>query len=139
MKTETLIKIRDLRNAATTLAGFHNLYDEKYKNDSRCDKKGYGFNDDERFAAFKTSIHFSSHAGYYGNSNCSTVLHVNSDLAKEYLPLALNIHQKEIFATMAKLMREEAATLTKKAQEEIETLQQMLAEAQADILPVAAE
>lgn len=124
--TETLDKIRRMRSAASSLAGFHQMYDDKFKPNLDCDKKGYGFQRDNRFAAFDVKVSFDSWHGYYGDSSCSTILSVDRDLAKEYLVKALNVHQRELFATAARLMREDAAELTDKAQSEIDALQKML-------------
>ena len=122
MDTKTIDTIKALRSEAANFAGFHELYSAKYAPDSRCDKKGYGFGIDNRFSAF----------GYYGNSSCSTIMRVyHTDLVKPFLIKALNVHQKEIFATAARLMREEASRLTDKATAEVEAIQKMLEEAKA--------
>ncbi len=130
MNVENITKIKSLRREAANIGGFHELFRTTYAVDTHCDKKGYGFNYDDRFTAFVTSVGFSSKAGYYGNSSCSSVLSVGDRPAVEKaLVKALNIHQREIFATMARLMSEEAAALTDKAQQEISALQQMVEEA----------
>ncbi|MBN9236039.1 hypothetical protein QV13_12625 [Mesorhizobium hungaricum] len=132
MDTKTIDTIKALRSEAANFAGFHELYSAKYAPDSRCDKKGYGFGIDNRFSAFEIKTSFDSHAGYYGNSSCSTIMRVyHTDLVKPFLIKALNVHQKEIFATAARLMREEASRLTDKATAEVEAIQKMLEEAKA--------
>lgn len=134
METKTIDTIKALRSEANNFAGFHSLYSEKYASDSHCDKKGYGFGTDSRFAAFEIKTSFDSHAGYYGNSSCSRIMSVyHTDLVRPFIIKALNVHQKEIFATVARLMREEAARLTDKAQAEVEAIQRMLEAAQADL------
>lgn len=131
--TKTLDKIRSLRREAAKIGGFHALYAEKYAPDSHCDKKGFGFNKDERFSAFKVSVWFDSHAGYYGSSSCSTILSIyDQDSVKSAFIKALNVHQKELFQTMAKLMREEAASLTQAAEAELAVLRSLLDEAQSE-------
>lgn len=131
--TKTLDKIKSLRREAANIGGFHALYAEKYASDSHCDKKGFGFNKDDRFAAFKVNVWFDSHAGHYGNSSCSTILNVyDQDSVKSAFIKALNVHQKELFQTMAKLMRDEAAGLTEQAEKEIAALQSMLDAARAE-------
>ena len=129
--TKTLEKIKSLRTDAHKLATFHDLYDKKYASDSSCDKKGRGFGCDSRFSAFKVNTSFDSKAGYYGNSGCSSILHVSDDVSA-YFVKAMNLHQKELFATTARLMREDASALTDKAAAELEALQQMLTVARAD-------
>jgi len=138
MDTKTIDTIKALRSEAANFAGFHALYAEKYEPDSNCDKKGYGFGTDNRFSAFEIKTSFDSYAGYYGSSSCSTIMHVyHADLVKPFLIKALNVHQKEIFATVARLMREEAAKLTDKAQAEVEAIQKMLETAKAHLVEVA--
>jgi hypothetical protein len=131
INTQTLEKIRSLRIGAHKLATFHESYASKYASDSNCDKKGYGFGRDNRFAAFKVNTSFDSWAGYYGSSGCGSILG-SSDLHADFIVKAMNVHQKEIFATAARLMREEAAGMTEKAGEELAALQQMLEVAQLD-------
>jgi hypothetical protein len=134
MDTKTIDTIRALRSEANSFAGFHALYAEKYAPDSNCDKKGYGFGCDDRFTAFEIKTSFASWRGYYGNSSCGTIMSVyHRDLVRPFIIKALNVHQKEIFATVARLMREEAATLSDKAQAEVEAIQKMLEAAKADL------
>jgi hypothetical protein len=131
--TKTLDRIKSLRREAAAIGGFNDLYSEKYAPDSHCDKKGYGFNRDDRFAAFSVNIFFESHAGYYGNSSCSRILNVyDTDAVKAAFVKALGVHQKELFQTMASLMREEAASLIEQAETEIAALQAMLDQARAE-------
>lgn len=138
--TKTIDRIKSLRREAAAIGGFHALYSEKYAPDSHCDKKGYGFNEDSRFAAFSVTATFSSWKGYYGNSSCSTILNVyDRGIVEKAFVKALNIHQIELFATAARLMREEAAGLTDQAAKEIEALQSMLETALADVAEAQAE
>lgn len=125
--TKTLEKIKSLRREAAVISGFHALYALKYAPDSHCDKKGYGFNHDDRFTAFSVKATFSSHAGYYGSSSCSAILNCyDRDVVERAFVKAMNLHQKELFQTAARLMHEEAASLTDQAEKEIAALQQML-------------
>lgn len=138
MDTKTIDTIKALRSEAANFAGFHELYSTKYASDSHCDKKGYGFGTDSRFSAFEIKTSFDSHAGYYGNSSCSRIMSVyHTDLVRPFVIKALNVHQKEIFATVALLMREEAARLTDKAQAEVTAIQVMLEAAKADLAETA--
>ena len=132
--TKTIDRIKTLRRESAAIGGFHALYAETYASDSHCDKKGYGFGGDDRFTAFAINTRFSSHRGYYGNSSCSTILNVyDREVVEKAFVKALNIHQKELFATAARLMREEAASLTDQAGKEIDTLKAMLDAALADV------
>lgn len=138
MDTKTIDTIKALRSEANNFACFHSNYAEKYASDSSCDKKGYGFGTDDRFSAFEIKTNFSSWKGYYGNSSCGRIMSVyHVDLVKPFLVKALNIHQKEIFSTVARLLREEAASLTDKAQAEVEAIQKMLETAKADLVEAA--
>jgi len=133
MKVENIEKIKALKAEAASFGGFHAHFAEKYGRDTSCDKKGYGFNTDDRFAAFKLTVSFDSHAGYYGNSSCSTVLNVHhKDIVHKAFVAALNEHQKLIFATMERTMLAEAAKLVDKANEEINALKLLVEEFSAD-------
>jgi hypothetical protein len=132
--TKTIDRIKSLRREAEAIGGFHALYAEKYAPDRNCDKKGYGFSKDDRFAAFTVNTKFESHKGYFGDSSCYTILSVyDREVVERAFVEALNIHQKELFATAARLMREEAAKLTEQAEKEIEALKSMLESARADL------
>ena len=134
MDTKALDKIKTMREAARSLLSFHAQYKEKYAPNSNCDKKGYGFGLDTRFAAFKLNTHFASWAGYYGNSSCGTILSVSdSELVGQYLIQALNVHQEELFATAARLIQQDAQKLTVDAEKEITALNDMLRQAQQDV------
>lgn len=138
MDTKTIDTIKALRSEANAFSGFHQTYAEKYAPDPSCDKKGFGFGTDDRFAAFEINTKFAAHAGYYGNSSCSSIMHVyHKDMVRPFIIKALNVHQKEIFATVARLMREEAAALTGKAQAEVEAIQKMLEAAKSDLAEAA--
>lgn len=133
MNIDALKKIRSLRSDAAAIGGFHARYDAKYRSDSSCDKKGFGFSRDARFAAFSTNVSFDSWAGYYGNSSCHSILSVSdADAVKKAFISALNANQKLIFASMQKIMLDEAASLSDKATQEISALQAMLDEVRAD-------
>jgi hypothetical protein len=131
IKTETLDTIRLLLNNANSIGNFHDLFNRLYSSDSNCDKKGFGFNKDNRFSAFTLSVTFDSWKGYYGSSSCYSVLQCN-DKVKQYFVKALNLHQKELFATAARLMREDAALLTDEATAEINELQRLLDEVKGE-------
>lgn len=139
MDTKTIDTIKALRAEANNFAGFHALYAEKYAPNTNCDKKGYGFEaKTDRFVSFDISVSFCSHHGYYGNSSCSTIMNVyHKDVIRPFLIKALNVHQKELFATIARLMREEAGKLTDKAQAEVEAIQKLLETAKADLAETA--
>lgn len=133
--TKTLDKIRALRREAANLAGFHSLYATKYASDSHCDKKGHGFllGASDRWVGFSVRATFESYAGYYGSSSCTTILHVRDrDLVETAFIKAMNIHQQQLFQTTSQLLREEAASLTEKAETELAALRSLLDEAQSE-------
>lgn len=129
MDTKTIDRIKALKTEANSFSKFHAHYAEKYASDKNCDKKGYGFNQDDRFAAFKVAVSFDSWSGYYGNSSCGSILSVsNKEIVQKAFIDALNQNQQLIFATMAKLMLSEAEGLTAKAKQELAALQSLIAE-----------
>lgn len=132
----TMDRIKSLRSTAAALAGFHASYEANYAPNQNCDKKGFGFNCDHRFSSFKLSLSFDSWHGYYGSSSCGRILSVDANTVNPFIVKAIEVHQREIFATAARLMREEAAALTGKASEELAKLQEMLAAAAQDAAPV---
>lgn len=139
MDTKTIDKIKSLKTAANSFSGFHEYYNEKYARDQSCDKKGYGFNKDDRFAAFKLNVSFDSWSGYYGNSSCGSILHVSDkEIVHKAFIEALNLNQQLIFATMAKLMLSEAEGLTAKAKQELVALQNLIAEFDTPVTSEAA-
>lgn len=132
--SDAINRIKSLRREATKLAEFHDLYDKKYAIDLNCDKKGYGFGVDPRFEAFTVVAKFSSYAGYYGSSSCSKILAISDEESvKAAFIKALNLHQRELFATAARLLREEAAKLTTQAEVELEAMKKMIADAKSEV------
>jgi len=59
------------------------------------------------------------------------------ELVEPYVVKALNVHQREIFATVARLMREDAATMTSAAEAEIAAMQALLEAARIEATPEA--
>lgn len=129
MNTETLDKIRELRNAANDVAAFWPKWREVYSPDARCDKKTATFvSPDERFASFSFKLTFEAHAGYYGNSSCSRIFSLNDDLAKKYFTRAIQEMAEPLFNRASELMLKDAAALSADAEAEIAKLQEMLSE-----------
>jgi hypothetical protein len=131
MDTKTLDRIRALRTEANNLDGFDKSW-ERIKSDSNIDKKGFGFNADNRFSSFKATVSFDSWQGAYGSSSCGTMFHCNAEVAREFLVKALDAHRESIFETMAALMRKESKTLLEKAHAEIETMKSMLRDCEGE-------
>lgn len=125
MDTTTLTKIKALNTNAANLEGFHGEV-ARLREDKNNDKLGAGFGRDSRFSAFKVETSFDSFLGTYGNSSCSSILRVQSELVVPFIVKAMNVHQRAIFNTAADLMRAEATRLTDKAREEIAALVKMV-------------
>lgn len=99
--------------------------------DPNCDKHNIGFNVDSRFSAFSVTVSFDCLTGYYGNSSCSTFWRADKGVIGKAFIKALNIHQRELLATTARVLREEAVALTDKARAEVDALQAVLNELEA--------
>lgn len=100
-------------------------YQEKLKN-PRCDKKNMGFNLDHRFKAHSDiTVHLDSWYGYYGDSNCSTIVRGLGDLFKQEFIAYLNLHRDKILKEIIVNLKTKAEThkaeeldkLTKRIQE----------------------
>jgi len=129
MNTDALKKIRSLTMDAKSLANFHDDFATRFADKKHYDKQGYGFVHGAREAAFGTEVGFNSWYGEYGSSSAYSVLSVQDrEAVKAAFIKALNKNQKLIFATMAAIMRAEAASMTEAAQREIASLNQMLSE-----------
>ncbi len=122
---KTIDRIRALHHAADTLSGFEQKYSQATQNSS-CDKKGYGFGRDNRFAAFKITTSFDSWLGYFGSSGCHTALSVDGNTVEPFIIKALNQHWRQIFETASEMMREEASSLTAAAREELKKAEELL-------------
>ena len=115
-----LAKVKILINDGNILKNYHKIFAEE-TNSSKCDKKGMGFNTDQRFSAFGCGIHFDSWKGYYGDSSCSRVISF-SDSAEvsEAFIRYIKANETEIINWMAKDLLEKASDLKEKALLEIE-------------------
>ena len=128
MTTANIERIKSLRGNAAALENFDETFKKATAHPS-CDKKGFGFGRDDRFASFKVQTHFANWKGEYGNSSCGTVMHLSSETVGPYFIKALDVHRKELFATTARLMREEAAKLIDKAEAEMASMRALLDDA----------
>lgn len=129
MKTEKLLEIRKLRQAAATVSGFWDIWRTKYAPDPHCDKKRASFvHPDDRFASFSFNLTFDAHAGYYGSSGCHTIFNLDDDLAQKYFTLAIQEMAEPLFRRASELMLRDAAKLTDEAEAEVKALQSLLEE-----------
>lgn len=127
VSVENLAKVKALNGWAHGCETLHDRFQRAIA-DPNTDKHGCGFGVDDRFSLFSTSINFSAYTGRYGSSSCGTFggFGAGSAELRPYLVRALNEHQRAIFASMARLMRADAAKLAEKARAEVEALQAML-------------
>ena len=100
-----------------------------------CDKYEARFMGDSRWTLFsyEPTLNFTSHVGYYGNSNCSSFgsdATFDKELIKKYLPMALNKLSRDIFNQMTDMAAKDAKAISNEAESEIAALQEMLNEAQ---------
>lgn len=123
MSADTFKRIRTLILDAVDLENFNKEYEETKKKPG-CDKYGFGFGEDNRFSSFQLkNLNFASWKGYFGNSSCSTILHIRDpDTVAKYITKAINLHQQEIFKTAARLMKEQAACSRETAEKEIQSM-----------------
>jgi hypothetical protein len=133
--TATLEKIKRLNHTAARLAGYHDQHKATISS-SNVDKHEATFAPrTDRFVAFHVNATFTCHTGTYGSSSCSTDLHVTEEV-EPYIIRAMAKHQELLFATAARLIREDAAKLTDKARAELAALVAMVDGLEA---PAAAE
>jgi len=100
---------------------------KKATSDSSCDKKGMGFNLDDRFAAFSCKISFDSWRGYFGNSGCSNVISFqeSKEVSKSFVRY-LKAHEQEIMHWMADDILRTADEIKKEALKEIESANEFI-------------
>jgi len=115
-----LEKVKVLITDGNILKNYREIFADKTKA-KNCDKKGMGFDTDQRFSAFSCSIHFDSWQGYYGDSGCSRVISFedSKEVSISFIKY-LKGHESEIFDWMAKDILKKASDLKEKALLEIE-------------------
>jgi hypothetical protein len=88
---------------------------------TECDKKGVGFNKDNRFSAFSLKVSFDSWHGYYGDSGCSTVISFSDcEAVKSAFVAYLNGHMWDILKEMADTVEKGAAAKKQQYAAELE-------------------
>ena len=100
-----------------TLAAYYEAIEKPH-----CDKYGLGFNLDSRFSAVKLTLSLDSWTGYYGDSSCSTAVHVGES-GKQFesaLLLVLNQMLPELLEKVIKEMEDKARKDVKLKIEEAE-------------------
>ena len=87
---------------------------------SNCDKRGIGFNLDDRFSTASIKISIDSWHGYYGNSSCSHILSIsNTEIFKRAFLEELNCRFNEIMINTANRIENKAKTLIEESREEL--------------------
>lgn len=129
METDTAIeRIELLKENANSIKDLFLHKIPKWRNDIKFyDKRGWGFNDDDRFNACKPFlISFSSHVGTYGDSGCSRQCDLDEYIFKKHLLKYLNDNVEAIMLKIAEQIQEEAKTFKDKAEKELNQKMKML-------------
>lgn len=117
---EKLKKLQRLMNAANAIEGSIDQWENNYTKDTRCDKHGFGFNNDYRFAACEPlKLTVDSWKGYYGDSGCSNILSVDAAIFNEHLLKVLRSRFWELLKATRESIVAEAATLKDEAKQEL--------------------
>lgn len=117
---KTVEEIQKLLRCADSISTAVKAWQDTYTKDSSCDKKGFGFNQDNRFAAcdpLKLSV--DSWKGYYGNSGCSTILSVDAGIFNGHLLKVLRRQFWQLLQETEQSIRDEAKTHKEAAQQEL--------------------
>lgn len=116
-----LDEVKTLRRNVSAIRTFFNASLQKYKSDSRCDIFNYGFNIDDRFKACQgKTITFDSWAGYFGDSGCSNILSLSSEIFNKHLLKYLNNNKHTIMLAIADSIEKEASSLKGEAEKELQ-------------------
>ena len=116
---ENVKKIEQLISNGNKLKRSFDKYIELTKHPS-CDKYGFAFNKDSRFAACKP-LHLSldNWIGYFADSGCSTFLSLDSEVFNKHLLASIQSRFKEILNDTADRILTEATTLKEEAKKEL--------------------
>lgn len=116
-----LDEVKELRKNVSAIRNFFNASLQKYKSDSRCDKFNYGFNLDDRFKACQgRTITFDSWAGYFGDSGCSNIVSLSSEIFNKHLLKYLNNNKHTIMLAIADSIEKDASSLKGEAEKELQ-------------------
>lgn len=116
-----LDEVKELRRNVSAIRGFFNVNLQKYKEDSQCDKFGYGFNLDDRFKACQgKTITFDSWKGYYGNSGCTNIVSLSPEIFNKHLLRYLNNNKHIIMLAIADSIEKDAISLKGEAEKELQ-------------------
>lgn len=95
-----------------------------------CDKFGLGFNLDSRFSAAKMILSLDSWTGYYGDSGCSTAVHIGQS-SQEFQSALLSVLNQMLPQLLEKVAQEMENRARKDVGIKIEELEKRLAELRA--------
>lgn len=116
-----LDEVKELIRNVASIRNFFNVNLEKYKADSRCDKFGYGFNQDDRFKACQgKAITFDSWAGYFGDSGCSSIVSLSPEIFNKHLLRYLNNNKHTIMLAIADSIEKDAKSIKDEAEKELQ-------------------
>jgi len=125
MNFKSLKDAKNMIENSRKIGGLTKRYAEIIDQD-RCDKYGMRFGGDSRFSVFNVSIFLDCHTGYFGNSNCSTLINIDQKLAQSALNAYLNKNMDNVLQEMSKYMAEEAGKITDIARAELEAATEFL-------------
>jgi hypothetical protein len=115
-------EMKELIYTAETIKKTLKEYDNITNNNQNCDKKGKGFNRDERFTTFSMKLSIDSWLGYYGNSSCSRIIDVGDEgIFKKYFLQILNKYFDKLLLETAEKIMDEAILLKEEALNELKT------------------
>lgn len=98
------------------------------KQDGEYDKKGFGFNKDDRFSSCLLTLSLDNWSGVYGCSSCYKFVRNVGPAFKEAMVLWMNANIDTILENVCILMRDE---LRKRKEKELSRIVEMKAEVDA--------
>lgn len=120
MNTENLKKIQQLMTVANEIKSGFDKWDKYKKTPSHYDKTGMGFNLDGRFQACEPlKLWVASWVGVYGDSNCSNVISVDSEIFNKYLLQVLKGKFNGIMNEVSAAIIKDAQSMAEKANKEV--------------------
>lgn len=124
---EKFNQLRKLSLNAEKAETFWSTFNETTAKD-QVDKYRAGFGVDDRNPSFAVKTVFSSHIGTYGSSSVYRFDSFDRDLMGEYMVMAMNALSDDLFQKAAELMRKDAEKLLGDARQEVQRMQDALAE-----------
>lgn len=116
---EELKQVQSMFRDAKKLNRFHKEYAEKIA-DPNVDKYGKGFNHDDRFQSFKTTVYFGAKTGTYGSSSVGSSLYLDdSKKVSDALIEFLRRNEEVVIKEMSEILLSWAKEEINKAEEKL--------------------